>query len=96
MIILLTPFPLNCPRSLCMTPGGGSSTATKTCQNRCGNPFDRNFECQCNKACTNHNDCCPDFNNLCNNGRNKNPIPVSDEELKTISNQLFQLGMIYK
>ena len=94
-------IPLNYPRCLCITPGGGSgtarsSTATKTCQNRCGNPFDRNFECQCNKACTNHNDCCPDFNNLCNNRRYINPIPVSDEELKTISNQLFQLGMLYK
>ena len=43
---------------------------------------------QCNAACTTHNNCCHDYNNFCidNNG-------ISDDDLRTISNHLFDLAV---
>ena len=36
-----------------------------------------------------HNDCCPDYNDICNDINDE----VTDEELKSISNQLFELAI---
>ena len=43
---------------------------------------------QCNTACDTHNDCCPDYNDICTDENS-----VSDDDLKTISNHLFELAI---
>jgi len=59
-----------------------------TCENRCGLGYDNKYSCQCNTACDTHNDCCPDYNDICTDENS-----VSDDDLKTISNHLFELAI---
>lgn len=54
-------------------PGdGGSSEPTASCIDRCGN-YDINATCQCDDLCESSDDCCSDFEMVCNA-----PIPGSD------------------
>jgi len=41
------------------------SAASQSCDGRCGEGLDESQPCQCNDACISHNDCCPDFPDLC-------------------------------
>lgn len=50
----VTPSPTPTPNA---TPNG-------TCMGNCGK-YSSAFKCQCDKACTKYNDCCPDYNTLC-------------------------------
>jgi len=45
--------------------GSVASQTEDSCDGRCGDGFDASQPCQCNEACLNHNDCCPDFPELC-------------------------------
>jgi len=42
-----------------------SGTFAQSCQGRCDDPFDPNETCQCNTACSSHNDCCSDYGEIC-------------------------------
>jgi len=44
-----------------------SANTSDSCVGRCGGWADRNYDCQCNSVCVNHNDCCQDYNDVCVN-----------------------------
>ena len=57
-----------------------------SCEGKCFERFDRSKSCQCNAGCNNFQNCCSDFKTVC--ARND----TSNQELKDISNELFQLA----
>jgi len=58
-----------------------------SCANRCdtiGN--DDRLPCQCNKRCVDFGDCCEDYNQVCGGS----PAPVTDDDLRRVSEELWQ------
>ena len=43
-----------------------ASIVAETCNGRCNAALDNTKPCQCNSACVNYGDCCPDYQSLCN------------------------------
>ncbi|XP_060722893.1 proteoglycan 4b [Tachysurus vachellii] len=41
------------------------SSAQKSCRNRCGEPYSRGNECQCDYECLSHNECCRNYESVC-------------------------------
>merc|ERR1719315_933933 len=41
-----------------------------SCKGRCNDSYDSSYSCQCNTACTTHNDCCDDYGSVCGGGTN--------------------------
>ncbi|KAJ8032970.1 Poly(U)-specific endoribonuclease [Holothuria leucospilota] len=68
-------YPTNPPL---MTTTAKATTTTKSaydsCLNRCGDGLDNRFNCQCNTACKNYGDCCPDYDNLCLGSTTTSPL----------------------
>ena len=69
-------------QDLCQTQQRGQSS----CEGKCFERFDRKKSCQCNAGCDNFQNCCSDFKTVC--ARND----TSNQELRNISNELFQLA----
>lgn len=42
-----------------------ASIVAETCNGRCNAALDNTKPCQCNSACVNYGDCCPDYQSLC-------------------------------
>jgi len=43
----------------------GAFTQSDSCVGRCNDSLDPSQSCQCNTACSNHNDCCDDYLEVC-------------------------------
>lgn len=50
-----------------------SVAGSDTCKDRCGTEYSENFVCQCDSECTQYNDCCPDYTELCDGGGSCTP-----------------------
>ncbi|KAM3604904.1 uncharacterized protein V6R79_017778 [Siganus canaliculatus] len=46
-----------------------AAAVTGSCVGRCGEPFTRGQECNCDSSCLQHNECCPDFQSVCTSGQ---------------------------
>ena len=55
-----------------------------SCYGRCDAEYDPSFPCQCNEKCTQYDNCCKDLGDVCGS-------PVTDDDLKAISEELAKL-----
>ncbi|CAI9579880.1 unnamed protein product, partial [Staurois parvus] len=61
-----------------------------SCQGRCGEKYNKKNTCHCNKKCAKFNNCCTDYGELCSGDTSSNDADISSEEIKAISEKLYQ------
>uniref|UniRef100_A0A8C6UI52 Uridylate-specific endoribonuclease n=1 Tax=Neogobius melanostomus TaxID=47308 RepID=A0A8C6UI52_9GOBI len=64
----------------------GDATST-SCKGRCNESYNSQNDCHCNSKCSQYNNCCSDYQDVCGAGGNV----ISDAEIKSISEALFAL-----
>jgi len=58
-----------------------------TCQGKCGDPLNPDAPCQCNTACEQFGDCCPDYENECSAPTD----PITDAALEALGEELWEM-----
>jgi len=48
-----------------LTMGMSLLSDDNSCEGRCDDSYDSSYPCQCNTACSSHNDCCDDYPSVC-------------------------------
>jgi len=64
-----------------------NSFDNNSCVGRCGQGVAPDAPCQCNRPCMNFGDCCPDYQEVCNDN------PITDQELYNLSEELLTLDV---
>eukprot|EP00057_Strongylocentrotus_purpuratus_P035399 XP_798998.3 PREDICTED: poly(U)-specific endoribonuclease [Strongylocentrotus purpuratus] len=57
--------------------------AVTSCRGRCGGSYRRDSPCQCNRACTRFDDCCHDYQTLCDGGGRPGGAPVAKQPISS-------------
>ncbi|KAJ8358905.1 hypothetical protein SKAU_G00154300 [Synaphobranchus kaupii] len=60
-----------------------------SCKGRCGENYNSQNKCHCNTKCSQHKNCCKDYSDHC--GGSSGGEPISDSELKALSELLYSL-----
>ncbi|CAN9511649.1 unnamed protein product [Ophioblennius macclurei] len=69
----------------------GYSGASTSCQGRCNEQYNSQNVCHCNSKCPQYNNCCSDYSSLCSSSGGSTGSSVTDAEIKSLSEKLYNL-----